>query len=398
MIAVGLGEKRMPAKIFLLAAEPAADALGARLMQALRDQTMRSLEFAGVGGARMARGGLISLFPMADLAAPGVVPHGARVWRRLRQAVASIERFRTDLVLSIGGSGSALPRQRRLSGRALMRVHYAAPQSWSSRPARAARLARDIDHLLALLPFEPAFFRRHGVPCSFVGHPIVEEMAEAGDGAHFRRRYELPADAPILCLLPGSRQDEVTRHLPLLEQAVTAIWQRVAPLRPVLPTEPGMASLVKRSVARWKLPVLVVEDRSDRFDAYAASWLAISTSSTGSLEAALAGLPTITTYRPGALTAWLGRRLIPGPHVNPVNLILGRPVVPELLEGECRPERIAAAALRLIGDQRLRSDQQAALAEVAVRLRGTEGRLPSQCAAARVLELLADHQQMRRTP
>jgi lipid-A-disaccharide synthase len=150
-------------------------------------------------------------------------------------------------------------------------------------------------------------------------------------------------------------------------------------------------------VAPWKLPVLVLEDRADRFDAYAASWLAIATSGTVSLEVALAGLPAVTIHRTGPLTAWLGSRLISGPHVNLVNLILGRPAVPELLQDDCRPDRIAGAALRLIGDQRLRSDQQAALAEAAAGLRGTDDRLPSQRAAAKILELLAEHQRMRRT-
>ena len=391
----------MSGKVFLVAGEPSGDALGARLMQALREQASGSLEFAGVGGPHMAHGGLLSPFPMAEPAPGGlkmILPQAPRVWHRLRRTADEIDRFRPDLVLTIDSPSFALRLQRRLAGQALLRVHYVAPQAWARRTARAARLARDLDHLLALLPFEPEFFRRHGVSCSFVGHPMVEEMDEAGgNGDRFRRRYQLPAEAPVLCLLPGGRGSDVTTHLPVLEQAVTLIWQRVSQLRLVLPTVPSKALLVKRLVARWKLPVLVLEDRDDRVDAYAASWLAISASATSSLEVALSGLPAITIYRTGPLTAWLGRRLIGGPHVNLVNLILGRPAVPELLQDDCRPDRIAAAALRLIGDQRLRSDQQAALAEAAARLRGTGDRLPSQCAAAKVLELLADHQSMRRT-
>ncbi len=391
------GETPMSGRVFLVAGEPSGDVLGARLMQALRDQASGSLAFAGVGGRRMAHGGLLSLFPMAELSPAGLLPQAPRVWHRLRQTADEIDRFRPDLVLTIDSPGFALRLQRRLAGRALLRVHYVAPQAWAWRSARAARLARDLDHLLVLLPFEPAFFRRHGVSCSFVGHPIVEELDADGDGARFRRRYQLPAEAPVLCLLPGGRASEIAAHLAVLEQAVTLIWQRVSQLRLVLPTGPGKALLVKRLVARWKLPPLVLEDWDDRFDAYAASWLAISAAATSSLEVALAGLPAITIHRTGPLTAWLGRRLIPGPHVNLVNLILGRPAIPELLEDDCRPERIAAAALRLIGDQRLRSDQQAALAEAADRLRCADDRMPSQCAAAKVLELLADHQHLRRT-
>ena len=278
-----------------------------------------------------------------------------------------------------------------------MRVQYEAPQAWAWRGARAARLARNVDHVLALLPFEPAFFRRHGVPCSFVGHPLVEEVNASADGAHFRRRYQLSADAPVLCLLPGSRASEIGQHLPVLEQAVSLIWRRVSQLRLVLPTLASLAPLVKRLVARWQLPVLVLEDRAERFDAYAASWLAITASGTISLEVALAGLPAISIYRTGALAGLLARRLTRVPHVNMVNLILGRPAVPELLQEDCRADRIAAAAVRLIGDEALRRDQQAALAEAVGRLRGDDERPPSQRAAARILELLAERPNARRT-
>jgi lipid-A-disaccharide synthase len=366
-------------------------------MQALRDQAPGPLEFAGIGGPRMAQGGLFSLFPMAELAPGGLLPQAPRVWHRLRRTAEEVGRFRPDLVLTIGSPGFALSLQRRLADHPLLRVHYVAPPAWVGHPAGAARLARDLDHLLALLPFEPAYFGSHGVSCSFVGHPIVEEIDADGDGARFRRRYQLPPEAPVLCLLPGAQTSEVTAHLPVLEQTVTRIWQRVSQLRLVLPTVPGQAALVKRLVGGWRLPPLVLEDRADRFDAYAASWLAISAAATSSLEVALAGLPAITIHRAGPLTTWLGRRLIPAPHVNLVNLILGRPAVPELLQDDCRPELIAAAALRLIGDQQLRADQQAALAEAADRLRCEGDLTPSRCAAAKLLELLADHRHLRRT-
>jgi lipid-A-disaccharide synthase len=387
-------------RIFLLAGEPWGDAIGARLIQALREQASGGLELAGVGGPHMARCGLSSLFPMHDVARLGVTALPApapRLWRRLRQTALEVERRRPDLVLTIDAPGFGLRLQRRLAGRPLVRVHYGAPEAWAWREKRALQLARDLDHLLALLPFEPAFFRRYGVPCSFVGHPIVEEIERRADGPRFRRRYQLPADAPLLCLLPGSRQSEIAQHLPVLDRAVALIWRQVSQLRLVLPTPAAMAPLVKRMVAGWQLPVLVLEDRAEHFDAYAASSLAIAASGTVSLEVALAGLPAITIYRTGALAAWLARRLTRAPHVNMVNLILGRPAIPELLQEDCRPDRIAAAAVRLIGDEALRRDQEAALAEAAERLRGSDARPPSQRAAARILELLADRPNVRRT-
>jgi lipid-A-disaccharide synthase len=388
------------AQVFVLAGEPSGDMLGGRLLQALREQAGDRLEFFGVGGPRMAERGLVSMFPMEELSLIGfteVLPHLPRLALRLARTAREIRRRRPVLALTIDSPGFALRLQRRLAGLPLLRLHYVAPQVWAWRQKRAVRLAGDVDHLLALLPFEPPFFERHGLACSFVGHPITEEAGRRGNGERFRRRYEVPLEVPLICLLPGSRSSEVSQHLPLLGAAVTGLWQRFARIRLVLPTLPQLVPLVKQLVAGWQLPVTVLQDRAERFDAYAASSIAIAASGTVSLEAALAGLPMITIYRTGPVTAWLARRLIKVPHVNLVNLILGRPAVPELLQEDCHPERIAAIASRLLEDAELRGTQQAALAETVTRLRTADGRPPSQHAAARVLEIMADAQPMRRT-
>jgi lipid-A-disaccharide synthase len=379
------------ARIFLLAGEPSGDMLGARLMRALRDQAGDRLEFFGVGGARMAEQGLTSRFPMGELSVMGfteVLPHLPRLHRRLRQTVAEIARSRPDLAVTIDSPGFSLRLQRRLGPLATKRIHYVAPQVWAWRQDRASTLARDLDHLLALLPFEPPFFERFGLPCSFVGHPIVEEAGREGDGRHFRRRYDIPPDAPLLCLLPGSRRAEIGHHLPVLEHVVALLWRRFPRLRLVLPTLDGLAPVVRDLVARWDIPALVIEDRAERFDAYAASWVAIAASGTVALEVALAGLPMITIYRTGALTGWLARRMIRVPHVNLVNLILDRPAIPELLQEDCTPERIVDTAAWLLDDPGPREEQRAALAEAVARLGAAGDKPPSQRAAARVLDLL----------
>ena len=382
-----------PARIFMLAGEPSGDMLGGRLIRALRAQAGGSLELFGVGGARMRQEGLVSLFPMDELSLFGIgeiLPHLPNLARRLRLTAHEIMQRRPDLVLTIDAPGFALRLQRRLSRLPVLRVHYVAPQVWAWRASRAARLARDLDHLLALLPFEPAYFERHGLASSFVGHPVVEEPAGQQDGPAFRRRYEIPPDAPLLCLLPGSRKQEVRYHLPVLKDAVALLWQRMPRLRVVLPTLGHLAAQIRDEVGRWDVPVLVLEDRWDRFGAYAASWLAIAASGTVSLEVALAGLPLITIYRTGPLTGWIARRLITVPHVNLVNLILSRPAVPEFLQEDCRPELIAASAARLMTDEHLRQEQQVALAEAIRRLGGIEEPPPSQRAATRILQILAE--------
>jgi lipid-A-disaccharide synthase len=387
-----------PQRIFLLAGEPSGDLLGGRLISAMRALGGDQLEFFGVGGSRMADQGMSSLFPMDELSLMGfaeVLPHLPRLIRRLGETRREIERRRPALALTIDSPGFALRLQRQLKAFPLARVHYVAPQVWAWRQSRAARIATDIDHLLALLPFEAPFFERHGLPCSFVGHPIIEEAGRVGDGARFRKRYELPKEGPVVCLLPGSRPGEVRQHLPILEAVATRLWQRHPQLRLILPTLPSLAPMVRSMVEAWPAPPLVLDERADRFDAYAASWLAIAASGTVSLELALARLPMITIYKTGAVTAWLARRMIQVAHVNLANLILSRPAVPELLQEDCTPDRIATSALALLEDEERRADQQAALEEAALRLRGEGDAPPSRQAAARVLDILANGEPRR---
>ncbi|MEM7024622.1 MAG: lipid-A-disaccharide synthase, partial [Pseudomonadota bacterium] len=283
-----------PARIFMLAGEPSGDMLGGRLIKALRAKAEAPIDLFGVGGVRMRDQGLKSMFPMEELSLIGiaeVLPHLPRLLRRLGQTSSEIRQRQPDVVLTIDAPGFALRLQRRLRRLPLSRVHYVAPQVWAWRAGRAARLSQDLDHLLTLLPFEPSFFERHGLDCSFVGHPIVEEAGAPRDGPRFRRRYGVPEDAPLLCLLPGSRKQELMHHLPVLRDTVALLWQHVPRLRVVLPTLGHLAPLVRPEVGSWSVPVLVLEDREERFEAYAASWLAIAASGTVSLETALAELP-----------------------------------------------------------------------------------------------------------
>ncbi|MGI9501364.1 MAG: lipid-A-disaccharide synthase [Geminicoccaceae bacterium] len=387
-----MAEKGGSSKIFLLAGEPSGDVIGARLMQALhRRQGGEAIRFFGVGGPRMQAQGLDSLFPMAELSLMGfteVLPHVPKLLTRLSQTRKEILRQQPDMALTIDSPGFSLRLQQRLDGQALRRVHYVAPQVGAWRRGRSARLGAKIDHLLALLPFEPPFFENHGLACSFVGHPIIEEAGRQGNGAQFRRRYEQPDDAPIICLLPGSRLTEIKQHMPVLRATANRLWQRFPRLRLILPTLPSLAPVLRSMVEDWPIQPLILDERADRFDAYAASWLAIAASGTVTLELALANLPHITIYRTGAVTAWLARRMINVDHVNLVNLILNRPVVPEWLQEDCNPERIATSAVHLIEDTDHREAQKASLGEVMAMLRGGDDSPPSEQAARRVLKLL----------
>jgi lipid-A-disaccharide synthase len=292
------------------------------------------------------------------------------------------------MALTIDSPGFSLRLQQKLDSSTLRRVHYVAPQVWAWRQGRAATLGAKIDHLLALLPFEPRFFKRHGLPCSFVGHPIIEEAGREGNGSLFRKRYELPDDAPIVCLLPGSRVNEIKKHMPVLRETANRLAKRFPRLRLILPTLPSLVPMLEQMIENWPVRPFILAERADRFDAYAASWFAIAASGTVALELALARLPHITIYRTSALTAWLARRMISVEHVNLVNLISNRPVVQEWLQEDCNPDRITTSALHLIEDADHRDAQKDALGEVVTMLRGSDNRPPSEQAASRVLDLL----------
>ncbi len=378
--------------IFLLAGEPSGDIIGARLMQALRRQRgSEGLTFFGVGGPRMQDQGLDSLFPMDELSLMGfveVLPHVPRLLRRLSLTASAIVHRKPDMVLTIDSPGFALRLQERLKGQDLIRAHYVAPQVWAWRRKRAEKLGAKIDHLLTLLPFEPPFFQRYGLDCTFVGHPIIEEAGRKGNGPRFRRRYGLPEDSPTICLLPGSRQTEIRAHMPILKETVTRLWRRFPRLRMIMPTLPSHAPALREMVEDWPLSPMILSERADRFDAYAASWLAIAASGTVTLELALAGTPHVTIYRTGKITAWLAKRMVNVSHVNLVNLILNRPAVPELLLEDCNPDRVTASALRLIEDETIRNDQTLALDEAVSLLRGAGTERPSDQAARCILDLL----------
>ena len=376
--------------VFLIAGEPSGDVLGARLMAALKRRTGGEIDFAGIGGPAMAEEGLVSRFPMSELSLLGIaeiLPHIPQLRRRIAETIAGIKELKPDLLVTIDAPAFCLRVSRQLS-QIVPRVHYVAPQHWAWRPGRAHDLARATDHLMALLPFEPEFFARYGVDCAFVGHPVVEGGAGQGDAARFRRRHAIPEDSPVLTVLLGSRRGEVRRLLPVFESAVGRLHQVMPDLRVVLPTVPHLAPQIGAASEAWPMPTILVEDRLDKFDAFAASTAALAASGTVALELALSGTPSVIAYRVHALTGLLVKLLLNVRHVSLINIITGREIVPELIQGNCRPDRIADEIGRLLTDPAARAAQRAGFEELARRM-GVGGPSPGDRAAAYVQDVLA---------
>jgi lipid-A-disaccharide synthase len=375
--------------IYLLAGEHSGDVLGARLMAALR-AARPDLDFAGIGGPRMAALGFSSLFPMHELAVMGLVEIVPRLWRlrrRMAETVADIAARRPAIVVTIDSPGFALRLLRRIAPLGVKRVHYVAPQVWAWRESRVRHFPGLWDRLLCLLPFEPDYFARFGLDARFVGHPVLESGADQGNGARFRAAHGLAADAPLVILMPGSRPSEAGRLLPVYGQTVALLAARFPNLVPVVPAAGAVAQAVARAAADWPIKPLVVSEIAGKHDAFAAASAALTKSGTSTLELALAAVPMAVTYRVNALTAMIARRLIRVPHVAMVNLLAGREVVPELLQENCSPERLAATVAGLITTPALAAAQREAFRAVLATLRPPAG-LPSEAAAAAVLESL----------
>jgi lipid-A-disaccharide synthase len=372
--------------IYLIAGEQSGDVLGARLMHALRAR-QPNITFAGVGGEAMSEQGLSSLFPIRSLALMGlleVVPKIFLLKNLLRQTVADVKGRRPDVLVTIDSPGFTLRVLKALQPTSLKRAHYVAPQVWAWRENRVKHYPGLWDMLLCLLPFEPAFFAKHNLPARFVGHSVLESGADTGNAARFRARHAIAGDAKILTVMPGSRQTEVFRLLPILEATIRLLPERVLP---VVPLAGPVEAMVRERTSSWPIRPILVADITEKHDAFAASAAALTKSGTSTLELALAKVPMLVTYRVNPLTHQVAKRLIKIKYASIVNLLLDRPVVPELLQYESRPDRLAAELHRLLTDADAVAAQRLGCAEAMAMLRPLGG-TPSECAAEAVLSML----------
>lgn len=378
-------------RIFLVAGEPSGDALGAGLIDAIKAAAPDSL-CLGVGGPGMAVAGMELVFPYDDLAVMGLVevlPRYFRIRRRWQQVMTAIAAFDPDVVVTIDSSGFNKPIAKRLIklGSTSRRVHYVAPMVWAWRPGRAEVFAQLFHHLLVLFPFEPPYFTEHGLPTTYVGHPATQ--TPPGDGAAFRARHDIPADAPLLAVLPGSRKGELARLLPVFEQALPLIAAAIPDLHVVFPTVPLVADKVRNAASALKMPSAVTDTATEKADAFAASTAALAASGTITLELALAKVPMAVAYKVHPITAEIGKRVLKVKSAALPNLLSGRALVPEFLQHRCTPELLAEAVIALLREPARRAEQAKGFEEISAAM-STEGRSPSAVAAAMVLAEAAE--------
>lgn len=378
--------------IWLIAGEPSGDLIGARLISALRQRTGGNVRISGIGGEAMAEEGVDSLFPISDIAVMGlveIIPRIPTIKRRMRETISCIEAERPDIVVSIDAPGFCYDIWKGLRGSDIPLVHYVAPTVWAWRPDRAKKFAAELDHLMALLPFEPPYFEKEGLETTFVGHPVLEGGAGRGDGKAFRNSHGIAADQKIIAVLPGSRRGEIRKLIPVFREASARVLENDPETVFVFPTVSYLKDAIREATTNWPGRTVVVATVNDKYNAFAAANAAMAASGTVSLELAMARVPHVIAYRMNRLTVTLVK-ILHGVHqkyANLLNILLDREVVPEFIQENCRPDLIATGVSDLLGAGEAHDRQVAAIEEGLDMLRPENG-TPSGTAADVVLSVL----------
>ncbi len=377
-------------RIFLIAGEESGDRLGASLMAAIQDLASCPVTFAGVGGSAMEERGLVSLFPLDDLAVNGFSAIPARlplILRRIREAADAVIAAKPNSLVIIDSPDFTHQVARRVRAAApyIPIIDYVSPTVWAWRPGRAAAMRRYVDHVLALLPFEPDVHRRlGGPPCTFVGHPLAEAVTTLRPSPQEAARRA--AGPPLLLVLPGSRGGEVGRHLAVFGAAVGLATERIGQVDVVLPTVPHLLERVRRDTVAWPIAPRDVVEPKDKWAAFRQARAALAASGTVTLELALACVPTVVAYKVTLVEELIARALVKARMVGLANIILDEMIMPELLQRQATAKNLADALVAIIGDSPQRRRQCEAFAKLDAMMEiGTA--MPSTRAAAAVIAL-----------
>lgn len=386
-----------PFRLAIIAGEASGDALALRFLAALRERMGdRPIALCGVGDHGLPEAGLKALFPQADIAVMGFGPVIARLpllLRRMEDAARGIVAFQPDLLLTIDSPDFCLRVAKKVRARApsIPIVHWVCPSVWAWRSGRARRMAPHVDRILALLPFEPAALARlHGPETVYVGHPLMERLAEMRPDAEEQRRRD-NAGQPAVLVLPGSRRSEIHHLMPVFGEAVAKVAAAAPGARFVLPAVQRLRPLIAEAVARWPVAPEIVTGEAAKLAAFREARAALAASGTVTLELALSQIPTVAAYRGAGWEAFLARRLIKLPSVILPNLVLGRSVVPEFIQEEATADALSSHLLAAMAEGGKRQQQLDGFAEVETIMRSA-GPSPAANAVAAALAVLPAEQ------
>jgi lipid-A-disaccharide synthase len=354
-------------KVFLIATEESGDRLGAGLMKVLRQRLGDAVQFEGVGGRAMAAEGMTSRFPIDELSIMGlaaVVKQLPKLLRLIRQTAAAVVNALPDVLVIIDSPDFThrVARRVRAQDPSIPIIDYVSPSIWAWRPGRARAMVSYVDHVLALLPFEPEAYRRlRGPPCTYIGHPLTEQLAAFRPNAAEQARRD--ASPPVLLVLPGSRRSEIRHHMDVFGTTL-GLLSRDIPFEPILPTMPHLEQAVRHGVRNWPIEPRIVIGETEKRAAFRIAHAALAKSGTVTLELALAGVPMAAAYKAGAIEAWTLRKMIRLNSVILANLVIGENVVAEFIQQDCTPEKLLAALRDVLTDSALRRRQLDAFSRI----------------------------------
>ncbi|GFE50133.1 lipid-A-disaccharide synthase [Roseobacter cerasinus] len=384
-------------RVFIIAGEPSGDKLGGALMAGLK-ALCPEVQFDGIGGADMQAQGLVSRFPMDELSVMGIaeiLPKYRALMARINETAQAVIDTAPDVMITIDSPDFSLRVARRVKAASDVRtVHYVAPTVWVWRPKRAQKMAKVIDHVLALFPFEPPLMTLDGMVCDFVGHPVVAERQATGAEAQAFREAHGIADAPLLLVLPGSRRGEVERLGGIFGHAIAPVLAAHPDLKIVVPAAAPVADLVLEKVADWPGAPLVLDPREMDLEeasqiklaAFGAADIALAASGTVSLELAAARTPMVIAYKMNWLSFNIIKLMALVDTVTLVNLVSDTRVVPDFLGPDCTPEKIGAGLLEVMAAPEAQRDAM----QVTMQRLGAGGDDPGLRAARAVLSRLSD--------
>ncbi|TKT73419.1 lipid-A-disaccharide synthase [Afipia massiliensis] len=380
-----------PRTIFLIAAEESGDRLGAGLMMALRERLGPAVRLVGIGGRHMAEQGLVSLVSVEGLSIIGFASIPKKlpmILQRLRDATDAVLNEHPDVLVLIDSPDFTHRVARRVRARdpSIPVVNYVPPTVWVWRGGRAKKMRAYVDQVLAVLPFEREVHRKlGGPPCSYVGHPLLDELdALRPNAQELARRTAAP---PLLVVLPGSRRSEIKRNMAIFGETLRLLRSQGVTFEPVLPTTPELLDSVRVAAESWPVQPRIVVSDSDKRAAFRTARAALAKSGTVTLELALAGVPMVTAYRVTEIEAFVARRVIQTSSIILANLILGENVIPEFLQQDFTAEKLAPALRDILGDTPARQRQVEAFGRLE-QIMSTGGKRPSELAADGVIAAL----------
>lgn len=379
-------------KIFIVAGEASGDQLGAAVLKGLR-KIDPDLDVRGIGGSAMKAAGLRdSLFPMEDLSLMGVaeiIPEIPHMLKRIRQTVAAIKVYNPDIILSVDCPDFSLRVQKAVSKTSCKakRVHMVAPTVWAWRPKRAEKIAKFLDGIMCLFPFEPPYFEREGLRAVFIGHTMMGTGILDGNSSAFRFRHMIGQDRKILGLFFGSRRAEIENCADLLLDAASELRKENPDLFIVAPTIERWRDLVEDKLKERYLNGIVITDPNEKWDAFTSCDAALAVSGTVALEIAVVGVPHVVTYRMNKLTWTVMRRFIKTEFAHLANILLKREAVPEFLQQKSTLENIVPAVSALLNNPEIRQKQIEDLKLVRSYLTPADNKNPADVAAGFLVDL-----------